>query len=149
MWLNQGVENINGFLKNFRQRLIDCRRQNWDNHIQNSDRFSLYRTFKSSSNSDMYLVLYINRHIGCSMTRFGFGISDIAVHHNRYKNVPHDALTCPLCKHSKEDDEHLLLCCPAFSDHRQQFIPPKFYENPCLFHVTLLAKQNGNILKNL
>ena len=51
VWLNQGVENINGFLKSFRQRLIDCRWQNWDDHIQNNDRLSLYRTFKSSSNS--------------------------------------------------------------------------------------------------
>ena len=48
VWQNQGVENINVFLKNFRQRLIDRRWQNWDGHIQNSDIFSLYRTFKSS-----------------------------------------------------------------------------------------------------
>ena len=150
VWLNQGVENINGFLKNFRQRLIDCRWQNWDDHIQSSDRFSLYRTFKSSSNSEMYLLLNMNRHIKCSMTRFRFGISDIAVHHNRYKNVTDDALKCPLCKHANEDDVHFLLCCPAFSDLRQQFIPPKFYENPCLFRMTLLlAKQNENVLKNL
>ena len=138
VWLNQGVENINGFLRNFRQRLIDCRWQNWDDHIQNSDRFSLYRTFKSSSNSEMYLLLNINRHIKCSMTRFRFGISDIAVHHNRYKNVPDDALTCALYKHANEDDVHFLLCCPAFIDIRQQFIPPK-YENPCLFRVIIFA----------
>ena len=69
--------------KNFRQRLIDCRWQNWDDHIQKSDNFSLDITFKLSSNSEMYPLLDINRHIKCSMTRFRFGISDIAVHHKK------------------------------------------------------------------
>ena len=90
-------------------------------------------TFKSSSNSEIYLLLDINIHI---MTRFRFGISDIAVHNNRYRDVPNDALNCPLCKNAKEDETHLLLCCPAFSDLRQQLIPSKYYENPCLFRMT-------------
>ena len=33
VWRNEDVENINGFLKNFRQRLIDCMWHNWDDHI--------------------------------------------------------------------------------------------------------------------
>ena len=69
-WLNQGSENINVFLKNFRRRLIDCGWQDLDDHIQSSDKFYLNRTFRSSSNSEMYLLLDINRHIKCIMTRF-------------------------------------------------------------------------------
>ena len=120
VWQTKGALTINGFMKNFRQRLIDCRWQTWDNHIQSSDILYLYRTFKSSSNTEIYLLLGINRYIKYNMTRFRFGISDIAVHHSRYRNVPDDALNCPLCKNAKEGEMHLLLCCPAFSDRRQQ-----------------------------
>ena len=100
-------------MKSLRQGLIDCRSLSWNDHNESSDRFSHYRTFKSSSNSEMYLLLDINRHIKCIMTRFRFGISDITVHHSRYRNVPEDALNCPLCQKCKRrwNAPFTLLCC--------------------------------------
>ena len=151
VWLNQGAENRNGFLKNFHLRRIDCRWQKWDEHIQSSDKLSLYRTYKSSSNTEMYLLLdIINRHIKRTMTTFRVGISDITAHHSRYRNVPGDALNCPIGTCAKEDEMHLLLCCSASHDLRQQLIPSKYYENTFLFRMTLLlAKSNENLVKNL
>ena len=43
IWLNQGVEGINQFLHVLRERLIVCRRQEWNSHVQTSDRFIVYR----------------------------------------------------------------------------------------------------------
>ena len=42
VWLNQGVGDKKSFLKLFRQRLVDCRWQNWIEHIQTSSRFNTY-----------------------------------------------------------------------------------------------------------
>ena len=33
VWDNQGVESINSFLQCFKQRIIDCKWQEWDDHI--------------------------------------------------------------------------------------------------------------------
>eukprot|EP00745_Piridium_sociabile_P001782 TRINITY_DN11085_c0_g1_i11.p1 TRINITY_DN11085_c0_g1~~TRINITY_DN11085_c0_g1_i11.p1 ORF type:complete len:245 (-),score=12.12 TRINITY_DN11085_c0_g1_i11:410-1144(-) len=115
VWVNQGVEDLKGFLKELRQRFIDSRWQNWDDHMLQSDRFSWYRTFKSSTNIENYLLLDIDRHLKRNLTIFRLGVTDIAVHRNRYKELPDNHLMCPLCKDAKEDETHVLLCCPAFN----------------------------------
>ena len=47
VWDNQGVGCFDAFIREFRQRLIDIRWQAWDDHVNTSDRFSLYRQFKT------------------------------------------------------------------------------------------------------
>ena len=44
VWMNQGVGRVNEFIRAFRERLIDCRWQDWEDHVQTSDRFSMYRS---------------------------------------------------------------------------------------------------------
>ena len=62
VWLNQGVEGINQFLHVLRERLIVCRWQEWNSHVQISDRFSVCRTFCTIHDMKMYLKLNIDRH---------------------------------------------------------------------------------------
>ena len=81
VWLNQGVEGINQFLHVLHERLIVCRWQEWNSHVQISDRFSVCRTFCTIHDMKMYLKLNIDRHLKFIMTRFRLGISDIAVHY--------------------------------------------------------------------
>ena len=80
VWDNQGVWCLNAFIREFRQRLIDIRWQAWDDHVNTSDRFSLYRRFKTLTSVELYLLLNLNRRIRYTMTRFRFGVSDIKVH---------------------------------------------------------------------
>ena len=47
VWDSHGVGHIDEFLKVFRQRPVDCRWQCLDDHFQISERFSLYKTFKT------------------------------------------------------------------------------------------------------
>jgi hypothetical protein len=39
VWVNQGVDDVNTFVRIFRERLIECRWQDWNDHIQSSERF--------------------------------------------------------------------------------------------------------------
>ncbi len=150
VWDNQGVGCVNNFLQCFKQRIIDCRWQEWDDHIQTSDRFALYKTFKTSYIREPYLLINCNRFIKCALTKFRCGVSDIKVHRHRYKNLNIVDMNCPLCNSADEDEVHFVLCCPAFDDLRKQFIPLKYYRYPNLFRLgLLLATQNENILRNL
>ena len=149
-WVYQGVGDEKTFIRTLHQRLIDCRWQNWQSHIQSSDRFDIYKIHSSSHVVKKYLSLNIDRHLKFILTRFRFGVSEINVHACRYKRVCKTSLLCPLCKESDENEVHFALECSALSNLRVKFIPRKFYSQPCLFRVCLLmASDNENILRNL
>ena len=150
VWENQGVGCCKSFLKMFKQRLIDCRWQEWNEHIQNSDRFMVYRTFKSINTIEPYLYIDANRYVKNALTRFRCGVSPILLHCARYKNTAETNLVCRMCKVDLENELHLVLCCPCLNDLRKEFIPQKYYRYPCNFRLALLlATQNKHILKNL
>jgi len=56
VWHNQGVGNECSFLKVFKQRIIDCRWQDWHDHVQESERVSFYRLFETSPDVELYLL---------------------------------------------------------------------------------------------
>ena len=85
---------LNAFTREFRQRLIDIRWQVWDDHVNTSNRFSLYRQFKTLTSVELYLMLNLNRRIRYTMTRFRFGVSDIKVHKSRFKFYNVNDLKC-------------------------------------------------------
>ena len=118
--------------------IIDCRWQEWNDHIQTSDRFALYKTFKASYIREPYLSINCNRFIKCALTKFRCGVSDIKVHCNRSKNLNIADMDCPLCNSADEDEVHLVLCCPAFDDLRKRFIPLKYNRHLNLFRLGLL-----------
>ena len=54
VWLNQGVGNIELFLKVFKQRITDNFLQNWNERLRNSSRASFYVTI-AEFNPKIYL----------------------------------------------------------------------------------------------
>ena len=150
VWLNQEVGCNNAFLKSLKLRLVDCRLQEWNSHLESSDRFEFYRTFKSCCSLEMYLSIPVNKFILKYLIKFRLGISCLAVHSNRYKNVHRNHLLCRLCGLAIEDEIHLILCCPALSDLRAVYIPDKYSKYPCGFKLALLLSgKNENLLCNL
>lgn len=150
VWDNQGVQHISEFLRCFRQRIIDCRWQDWHDHIFTSDRFAQYRLFKTSFLTERYVNLRINRYVRSDFTKFRFGVSDIACHRFRYNVGYENVYVCRLCNLSKEDEIHFLLCCPALSDLRARFIPSKYSSDPCMFRLSLLmSTRHESTLLNL
>ena len=124
--------------------------QAWDDHVNNSERFSLYRQFKTLACVEPYIMLNFNIYIRYALTRFRFGVSDIKVHRSRYKLYNVDELKCLLCLSALDNEVHFVLCCPAFEDLRYEFIESKYFNNLCEFRVALLlATQNERVLKNL
>ena len=124
--MNQGVGRVNEFIRVFRERLIDCRWQDWEDHVQTSDRFSMYRSFNSILHcTKTYITMNMDRHLKRIMTKFRFGVSELSVYYYRYRSHVEKDLKCPLCGEGKEDEVHFVLCCPMLDDIRKQFIPPQ------------------------
>ena len=138
VWLNQGVGRVDSFIKTFRQRLIDSNWQRWNDHIQNSDRFSVYRSFSQTHHIKPYLSINMDRYLLRTTARFRLGVSSLATHFYRYKAFTNNDMLCPLCKLGKEDELHFVLYCPLLDKIRERFIPRKYYQQPCLFKLCLL-----------
>ena len=145
VWFNQGVENQALFLRLFRERLVDCQWLRWHEHIENSDRFEMYRFINPVHQTPLYLNMKMNRNIKRVVTKFRFGISDIKKHSLYYRSVDRRELLCPLCSNDVEDETHFVLVCPELSKFRERYIPNKFWRQPCLSRLFILvsAGQEG------
>ena len=56
VWESKGVQNPETFIKIFMQRLFNCHSQNWQEHVSNSTRFSIYRMFKTPISLEPYFT---------------------------------------------------------------------------------------------
>ena len=150
VWLNQGVGDTLMFIRLLRSRLVDCRWQEWNTHIQNSKRFEMFRQFNSFHAVPAYLSVKMEKHLKFIMTRFRFGVSDIASHHLRYRQYSDRDLLCPLCNNAEENEVHFVFCCPALNDLRVSLLPRKYYNQPSEFKLVLLmASRHEEIVKHL
>ena len=106
VWANQGVQNVNWFLRAFRERITHCWRQGWDGRIHERDRYSVYRIFKLEQSLEPYFYCVTNKALRDVFIRLG--ISEIKTHKLRYST---DDLSCPLCKCCVDDEIHFLFVC--------------------------------------
>ena len=150
VWENQGVVDVSWFVRCFKQRLIDCNWQEWDSRVQNSDRFAMYRMFKTTNCMEPYIALKLNRYVKQAFVKFRCGISEIATHSQRYKRPENQNLLCRLCGLSTENEVHFILSCPSLNDLRNDLILPRYCENPSQLQIALLfSSMNEDIIKKL
>ena len=150
VWMNQSVGDINAFVRAFRERLIECRWHEWNNHLDSSERFVFYRLFSTARNLPTYMSGHISRHVRRIMTKFRFGISDISVHSTRYSHLQNHSLACPLCHDPKEDEFHFMFLCPGYRDLREEYFPSDYIEQPRLFKLILLmSSTNETVVKQV
>ena len=117
---------------------------------QRQIRFSVYRTFCTVHDENIYSLLNIEKHFKYIVTWFRLGVPDIDVHHFRYKRHTDNGLICPLCTEVQEVESHFVSCCPMSNELRVQFIPLKFHRFPSFFRSTLLlASRNESIVRNV
>jgi hypothetical protein len=64
VWLSQEI------ICQFKQRIIDCKTQNWMEEIQNSPRCDTYKFFKSMLSPEKYLSLDMPFYVKRTLSRF-------------------------------------------------------------------------------
>lgn len=122
VWLQQGVGNKTQFLKQFRQRLIDCYRQDWHWKICDSDRYTVYRCFKQIHQPEAYLNWLKIRDLRDVLLRFRFGVNELGTNRYRYSQQAH-AKHCPFCAGVEENEIHFVFICTLYHDLRSQIFP--------------------------
>ena len=150
-WYNQGVGNTKLFLRELKVRLIDCRWQNWNEHVHESSRFNMYLILSNPTRCiPKYLEMDLDRYLVILMTKFRFGISNLLVHYYRYRPRNTTSLLCPLCKTEEDNEVHLVLCCNSLNKLRNELIPQKYFRAPNNYQLNLLFNsQNNVVIRNL
>ena len=121
VWLNQGVQDVGGFLIVFRQRLLDTFIQEWSDTVRNKDRYLLYSLVKDDFERSAYIQ---DVNIYCfrvALTQIRCGVLPINNNMNRYGSNP-IASMCPFCEDRIEDEKHFLFSCTVYLDLRNRFL---------------------------
>lgn len=146
VWLDQGVLNINSFIKSFKQRLIDQFWQETQSKIDEKERFSTYKQFKQGHEREQYLQQIKISRFRRTFTRARLGIIDIN-YNERFLKTENN-LHCPFCG-IPETEIHLLLECPQYSQLRTKFIERYWISTNSLNITDLLANKNPEINKTV
>ena len=110
VWLNQGVENVNMFLKLFKERLYDNFKQNWTAELEFSSRartFSLFCSFEYQKYLD---EIKVNK-FKVALTRFRTSAHRLEIEAGRWHKptkIPSNGRKCKICN-NLEDEFHFFV----------------------------------------
>ena len=133
VWENQGVCDVSNFIREFRQRLVDCFLQEWHSGIVSRDRLAFYSSFKQSHSLADYLCIIKKAVLRRNLIRFRLGVSPPKAHRLRYTDRSQGNYACPFCKDSDETEIHFLFVCPKYKTLRETYLLEKFYLRPSAF----------------
>ena len=119
VWLHQGVGDSKRFITELKGKLVSNFMQNWHVSINSSDRYDVYKNFKSVIMTETYISVLCQKYLRDVYCRFRLGISDVLSNKNRY--TENDSL-CQMCKEEVETEIHFLLTCPAYCNSRALYI---------------------------
>ena len=144
LWSSQHVQNEKEFLKNLRSKMIESFWLQWKSELCGSIRYSFYREIKDECRVENYLYDIDKKVFRDVFVRFRLGCTELYVHKQRYATHPVEML-CPLCREEDEDENHLLLKCPALQDLREHYLCP-YVPTTNENHVKILMSNNQKIV---
>ena len=146
IWRDEGTENKNGFLKSFRQRLIDQFWQNTQEKINDRGRFNTYREFKQGHEREAYLQQITISKFRRIFARARMGIIDIRFNETFHK--PDNNFKCPFCI-KIENELHIRLECPTYQFLRHKFISRYWITTNNLTLRDLFNNENTDITRGV
>ena len=138
VWMCKKVGSEKLFVRQMKERLIDCYKQHWHTEICNNQHMVFYSSFMSQIQPERSLNnKCFERSLRNALIKLRLGVSQINCH--RYKFSPNKTLlNCPFCATEEENEFHILFVCPIYEDLRLNTIPSKF-----------MSKRNKNTLSIL
>ena len=121
VWLQQGVGEIKGFLSVFKQRLIDMFFQEWSGTIRDSNRYELYRQFKTVFVREKYVTDVDTYCFRVAISQLRCNVLPLNNNMYRYGDCSQKK-NCPFCAIHIEDEVHFLFHCPLYNDLRNKFL---------------------------
>ena len=148
VWESQGVGDEKVFLQCFNQRLKDCYFQNWHESLHSHTFYSHYSSIMSSIGPHPYVSELKNFYNRRLFARFRFGMTEIKGRSLDFKQLGNAYKKCMFCANDIENEFHMLLVCPKYSDIRTKYIPAKYTRFPTLHRFCILLASPSPLLIN-
>ena len=146
VWINQGTNNINAFMRNLEQRMKDIYHQTWHDKCINSDRCAVYISFKNEFVSEPYInVININK-FRTAMARLRVGASELNSNKKFIKS--NASLKCPFCT-CEETELHFLKYCLNYAELRTKYLGRHFKWNPNVGLKQILGSEDTRVIKDV
>jgi len=157
----------NSFGTNLKQRTMPSFETTWTNSISGRGRNKLrtYRLFKQTYDVEKYCLLNLPPCHRSAFCKFRCGDAPIRIETGRYENMAEEDRKCPFCKTIIEDEAHVILDCPMYTDFRSDLLlkasgvynnfmnfskldqSKVLFTHPSLIRIHVCAKTCFNILK--
>ena len=150
VWIYGSVGNEKRFLREFKERLRANFSLRWLNHLSQSNRFERYNNIKGCIEKETYIDLIKANVYRTALARFRTGVSPFNAHKHRY-SLTDESRACPFCPLKKEDEEHVLLDCPKYSEIRERYVALDLVCNVPVDRkvISLLSSKNNEVLIDL
>ena len=153
-WIAQEVGNVNSFIYIFKQRIKDCLSQQWISTISDSTRCDTYKLFKSNLNPEKYISIDLPLHQRKALAKFRCSSHKLKVEIGRHQGIPRELRFCIYCLNNNvqalEDEFHVFLVCPKFSDLRERYIL-SWYNGGSdkIDFINIMKSENVNSIKQI
>ena len=126
-WVAQEVGDINIFINQVKQRLIDIEQQDWHIEILKYSKLRTLVEFKTLLNPERYIheVNILNHRT--ALTRLRISAHNLAIETDRQLKIDAELRVCKYChaigENYVEDEYHFLLICPLYDHIRFNLLP--------------------------
>ena len=121
VWNNQGTQNEAAMIRDLKAKMIEDFIQNWNQKIVESDRFSVYCSFKRSFRLENYLNNITIKRFRDVLIRFRLGINDLGIN-RRFQGNSQNNKNCPFCPNLFENETHVLFVCYKYNELRKKYL---------------------------
>ena len=150
IWDAQSVENPKLFLSQYMQCVKDQYQQLWHANCTENCKLNYYSSFKSVLSVEKYvLCIDIDKFRRC-LGNFRSSAHSLMVEKGRHYGLDREHRICPYCESLQEDEFHLLLVCPLYSELRSKYLPKYYTTHVNVEKFTnLMSTVNVNLTRNL
>ena len=160
LWTNEtGVINTNDFIKHFKDCVYNNYISLWQADVKNFPVLRTYMTFKTEFGFEQYLVQVKDYKLRKVMSQFRLSSHKLCIETGRHSKpkIPLNDRICSHCNLTEiEDEEHLLLHCPFYSEERVHLFYKILTNEGSIFDgcphqvfINIMSSTNGNVIFSL
>ena len=117
-----GYENL--FLKTFKQRLLDCGKQEWHETVFESSKAFYYRYFMTELTIANYIFYKMSLKFRIALSRLRCSVHSLHIEVMRRDNIPTEDRVCYVCdSHYVEDEYRFTMNCSVYDNLRNLYLP--------------------------
>ena len=113
-----------------------------DSNRGGGNKLRFYRIFKRFYEVENHCIEIMPRAHRAAFSKFRCGVAPLNIEVGRYTNQPIELRVCPFCTNITEDEAHVILKCPAYTNLRQDMYTYAINQIPEFLSLSDIDKIN-------